>query len=135
VFVGRSAETAEAHSVEDVRVDDRRVLVKLEAVDDRTAAELLRGMMVFVRQADAAPPPEGGYYIHDLIGCEVRTVAGDVVGTLSAVLDAPAQHLWVVRSGDAVHNIPAVKKFIIRVDVTGREIIVDLPEGLIGGQG
>jgi len=106
--------------------------VKLESVDDRTGAEPLRGAMVFVRRSDAAPPPEGGYYIHDLIGCEVRTVAGEVVGTLSDVLETPAQHLWVVKSGETVHDIPAVRKFIRSVDIEKKEIVVDLPEGLIG---
>jgi len=120
------------HNVEDVRIDDRRVLVKLASVDDRTNAEMFRGRLVFVRESDAAPPPEGGYFIHDLIGCQVRTTKGDVVGTLGDVMETPAQDLWVVTSGEKVHHIPAVKKFILSVDVERKEIVVDLPDGLIG---
>jgi 16S rRNA processing protein RimM len=131
VFIGRSAESAVAHRVEDVRVDDRRVLVKLASVDDRTTAETLRGMMIFVPESEAAPPPEGSYYIHDLIGCEVRTTAGETVGTLTDIVGTPAQDLWAVTSGEMVHHIPAVKRFIVSVDVGKKVIVVDLPDGLI----
>jgi len=131
VFVGVKPENAVMHTVEDVRIDDRRVLVKLATVDDRTLAETLRGRLLFVRASEAAPPPEGGYYIHDLIGSEVRTAEGEIVGRLEDVVETPAQHLWVVAAGDRRHHIPAVKEFIVSVNVAQKEIVVDLPEGLL----
>lgn len=100
-------------------------------MDDRTKAETLRGRMIFVREADAEPPPDGGYYIHDLIGCRVLDAAGEPVGTLTDVVGTPAQDLWAVSSGEKVHHIPAVKEFIVSVDIGKKEIVVNLPEGLI----
>ena len=105
--------------------------VLLKTVKDRTGAEKLRGKLLFVESSEAAPPPEGGYYIHDLIGCEVRTREGTFVGRLEDVMETPGQHLWAVRNGDAVHHIPAVKDFIVSVDTGTKEIIVSLPDGLL----
>lgn len=131
VFLGRTPEDVEPFTVGDVRLEGGRVLVLMKEVKDRTDAEALRGKLLFVESSESVPPPEGGYFIHDLIGCKVRTSTGAVVGKLEDVLEAPGQHLWTVRSGDALHHIPAVKNFIVSVDIGKKEIVVDLPDGLL----
>ena len=88
--------------------------------------------MLFVAQADAAPPPEGGWFIHDLIGCVVRTLDGRRVGVIGDVLDAAGRHIWSVRDGETEHLVPAVKEFIVSVDTEKKEVVVDPPEGLLG---
>jgi 16S rRNA processing protein RimM len=114
-----------------VKLEGGRVLVLFEGHADRTAAERLRGSMLFVATSDAAPPPEGGHYIHDLIGCEVRTRDGRRVGTIEDVFDAAGRHLWSVRDGDAEHLIPAIREFIVSVDTAKKVIVVDPPGGLL----
>jgi 16S rRNA processing protein RimM len=115
-----------------VRVEGGRVLVLFEGFGDRTKAERLRGSMLFVSESDAAPPPDGGHYIHDLIGCEVRTRDGRRVGRIEDVFDAAGRHIWSVRDGGTEHLIPAVREFIVSVDTRGKVVVVDPPEGLLG---
>jgi 16S rRNA processing protein RimM len=131
VFLGRTPADAELFTVGDVKLEGGRVLVLMKDVEDRTGAEALRGKLVFVEPSESVPPPEGGYYIHDLIGCEVRTTGGTVVGRVEDVLETPGQHLWAVRDGEIVRHIPAVKDFVVSVDTGKKEIIVDLPDGLL----
>jgi 16S rRNA processing protein RimM len=118
-----------------VKLEGGRVLVLFEGFADRTKAESLRGSMLFVSPSDAAPPPEGGHYIHDLIGCEVRTRDGRRVGRIEDVFDAAGRHVWSVRDGDTEHLIPAIREFIVSVDTVNKEIVVDPPEGLLGPPG
>lgn len=131
VFIGHDESDAEACTVEDVRADDRRVVIKLESVDDRTAAERYRGLNVFVREEDAVPPPPGSWFIHDLLGCEVRTEKDEFVGTLTDVVNVSGRHLWAVNSGGRVIHIPAEKEFIAMVDIGARKIVIRAPEGLL----
>ena len=135
MFVGPSASAADERTVEDVKIEGGKVLVLFEGFGDRTKAESLRGSLLFVSPSDAAPPPEGGHYIHDLIGCEVRTRGGRRVGRIEDVIDAAGRHIWSVRDGETEHLIPAVREFIVSIDTVNREIVVDPPAGLLDEPG
>jgi 16S rRNA processing protein RimM len=115
-----------------VKLEGGKVLVLFEGFEDRTKAERLRGSMLFVSAPDAAPPPDGEHYIHELIGCEVRTRDGLRVGRIEDVFDAAGRQIWSVRDGETEHLIPAVREFIVSVDTVRKEIVVDPPEGLLG---
>ncbi len=135
MFVGRAPGDAVPFTIGGVKVGGGRVLILLRGVDDRTAAERFRGTLLFVDSSEAAPPPEGEYYIHDLIGCEVRTTGGTPVGRIDDVLETGGQQLWSVREGETVRHIPAVKAFVVSVDTGKKRIVVELPDGLLEQQG
>lgn len=115
-----------------MKLEGGKVLLLFEGYGDRTKAEALRGRSLFVAPADAARPPEGGWYIHDLIGCEVRTRDGRKVGVIADVLDAAGRHLWSIAGPDGELLFPAVAEFIVSVDTASRTAVVDPPEGLLG---
>ena len=117
-----------AVKVRAARVHKGTVLAALEGVEDVNAAMRLKGRRVFIDRADAKLP-EGGYFIQDIIGAEVVTEAGERVGTLREVIDAPAGMIYVVR-GEAEHLIPAVPEFILNTDADNGVITVRLIEGM-----
>ena len=91
---------------------------------------------------DAADLPEleqGQFYVRDIVGFEVRTSAGEVIGTLKDVLTNTAQDVYVVSRTDAESKaavphdimIPGVPEFIRSVDTENKVITVELPEGLM----
>lgn len=135
MHIGAAPDDTRPFAVADVKLEGGRVLLLLKTVEDRTAAEKLRGKLLFVAEADAAPPPPGGYYVHEIVGCEVRTVDGTPAGTVEDIVETPGQHLWSVRNGDRVYLIPAVKEFIVSVDTDAKRIVVSLPEGMQGEEG
>ena len=57
------------YAVACARVSPAGVFLKLNGVDDRNAAELLRGKELRVRREDAVKLPEDRYFIADIIGC------------------------------------------------------------------
>ena len=118
------------------------VLVRAKGVDDRDAAEALRGMTVLVREADLPPPPPGQHYLYRLMGCRVVLGDGTAVGELRAFFETALQETWVIinEAGTEI-LLPAVEAFIQDVDLDKGVITVDPPEGLLdlyldpGGQG
>jgi 16S rRNA processing protein RimM len=134
VLLGKSASSCREYHVEAVQSGGRNILVKFREVGDRTAAGLLSGSYIFVEESRRATPPKGSYLVDEIIGCTVTTADGSVVGTVEDVYKMPAQDVWVVRSGTKVGMIPAVKEFIKSVDIARRRIVVELIEGMIGGE-
>ena len=120
-------------TVVDARVHSGRLLVRLEGVDDRTAAGVLRGALLQV-DIDPSERPEDPeeFYDHQLVGLAVRTTAGVAVGEVVEVLHLPGQDVLAVRrpeGGEAL--VPFVAAIVPEVDLDGRTVIVDPPPGLL----
>jgi 16S rRNA processing protein RimM len=106
-----------------------RLLVAFDGVSDRTAAEALRGRSVVVPRSMLPELPEGEYWPHELIGCEVVTEAGRSLGRLTDVIENPANDLWAATDEGGVETlIPAIRDVVVEVDVAASRIVVrDLP--------
>lgn len=134
VFIGHDEKTATAATIEDFISNRKGLFVKLSAVHDRTEAEQYVGQYLFVDEKNVRRPEKGEYFIHDIIGCTVRTTDGNVVGVVEDVVRSQAQDLWAVRVNKEVVYIPAVKEFIKEVNVADKIIVISIIEGLIEEQ-
>ncbi|MEH3154190.1 MAG: ribosome maturation factor RimM [Gordonia paraffinivorans] len=111
-----------------------RLLVRLDGVDDRTAADDLRGVVLVV-DADSVTsgddPDE--FYDHEIIGVPVRTVGGDEVGTLADVLHLPGGDTLVVAVGEDEHRREVLVPFVAEIvpTVTTTVVEIDPPDGLL----
>ncbi len=108
----------------------RRVL-KFAGIDSISAAGELVGALVEVAAEDAVTLPEGTYFDHELVGCSVRQEGGNVLGTVTEVLRIAGNNQLIVAGRHGEFMIPAVEAICKTVSVSGKEIVVDLPEGLI----
>ena len=113
------------------RVHKGMALLKLEGVEDRTAAEGLRGKELLVRRADAQLP-KGEYFDSELIGLDVYDgETGACVGELTKVERYPASKVYTVR-GVKEFLVPAVKDaFILNVDLETNRMDIRIWEGLL----
>ncbi|MGZ4104189.1 MAG: ribosome maturation factor RimM [Actinomycetota bacterium] len=107
-----------------------RLLVRFDAVDDRTEAEALRGNELTIPSEEAAPLDEWSFYPHQLVGLSVVDPDGRTLGTMLRVEESPAADLWVVRAGHREVLVPAVREIIVSVDLAGGRIVVRPPDGL-----
>ena len=102
-------------------------IVRLEGVEDRSAAEALRGMELVVDGADAPALGEGEWWAHELEGCAV--VDGEqLLGTVTRLIELPSCEALEVRPADggAAVLVPMVKDAVRRVDPAQGRIEVDL---------
>jgi 16S rRNA processing protein RimM len=132
-----SGDRIESVVVSASREHQGRWVVGFEGVESIDAAETLRGRDLRV-PGDALHELEAGrFYVHDLIGCQVRTADGTIVGTIERVdVNAGIPLLVVVghQGADAAADevlVPFSDAICRRIDVEGRTIEIDPPEGLI----
>jgi 16S rRNA processing protein RimM len=108
------------------------LLLRLEGVADRTAAEELRNteLLVAVDELPAIEDPDS-FYDHQLVGLTARLADDTVLGEVTAVRHE-AQDLLVVRRAEAGEVlIPFVTAIVPTVDVAAGFLVVDPPEGLL----
>lgn len=134
VLVGRDERSAQLREIESVKMRGEEIYVKFRGIDDKDAADLLRGHFLFVEESKRKRLPKDKHYIDEIIGCAVKDKSGREYGTVTAVEEYPAQMIYTVRtpSGDVL--LPAVPEFIRSMDVEQRTIIVTPPEGLFSGE-
>ena len=118
--------------VESAREYSGRLLVRLDGVDDRNAADALRGML-FLVDSEELPPIEDPdeYYDHQLEGLQVVTIAGASVGSVAEVLHTAAGELLLVRTEEGEVLVPFVSAIVTSVSLADRTIEIDPPEGLL----
>jgi 16S rRNA processing protein RimM len=111
-----------------------RLLVTFAGSTDRSHAENLTGTLLVVDSADVGPPEDPDEFNdHDLIGLEVLTTAGELVGTVSDVLHH-GQDLLVMKSGPEPAEdilIPFVTAIVPEVDIAAGHLLIDPPPGLL----
>ncbi len=108
------------------------MILTLAGVEDRNAADALRGTEVYIRQQDAAPLDEDEYFLHDLPGLQVETTGGEVLGTVDEVLETGANDVLVVKreSGEEA-LIPMTREVVKALDLTARRIVIEPIRGLL----
>lgn len=119
--------------VDDAHWHSGRLLVAFVGVEDRNAAEAIRGTVLEIdRDDDEVPDGEDEYYDSALIGSEVVDHHGVVIGVVREVAHLPAQDLLVIERSDAPEILlPFVIEFVPEIDVTARRIVIHPPDGLI----
>ncbi|GAB3401523.1 ribosome maturation factor RimM [Flindersiella endophytica] len=120
-------------TIDTLRWHQDKLLIRFDGCDDRTDAENLRGLELLVDVSDDERPddPEE-FYDHQLVGLAAVTVDGVALGEVREVLHLPMQDVLAVRTeqgGEVL--VPFVSDIVPEVDLDGRRLLVDPPEGLL----
>jgi 16S rRNA processing protein RimM len=128
----RSEDTARTFTVASMRWHSGRMLVRFAGLDDRTAAESVRGIRL-VTDVDPAERPEepGEFYDRQLLGLGVQTPDGVRVGEVVDVLHLPAQDVLEVRTAAGPRLVPFVADLVPEVDLAEGVLTVVDRAGLL----
>lgn len=107
-----------------------QVRIQLEGIDSIDQAEELRGKYLYAPPSSEPNMEEDEFYSSDLVGLEVRTDTGRVLGSIEEVIPGPAHD--VLRVGETL--IPAVKQFVLDVSLPERRMTVRLIPGMGPGE-
>jgi 16S rRNA processing protein RimM len=127
----RRGNATESVEVENVRFHRGRPIISLAGIDTMDAAEALAGRELRVGPDALQPLPEGSFYRHELIDCVVETRRGEVIGRVISVEGDARGSRLVVESRNGEILIPLAEDICVAVDVAGRKILVEPPEGLL----
>lgn len=135
VYVGPRRREVQAFSVASLRYQETKrgttVILRLDAVDSRDAAERIMKQAVFVHEDDL-DLDEDEVFIHDLVGLDVVTEDGESVGMLSNVMTYPAHDMLVVhRPGKSEALIPVVEEIVLDMDLDAERVVIRPIEGLL----
>jgi 16S rRNA processing protein RimM len=115
--------------VKSVRPGGEVVIVKLEGVNDRNAAEALKFQTLAVPRDRLPPPDEDEFYHADLMGLRCETAEGVVIGHVTAVHDFGAGDILDIRTEKGPHiTLGFTRANVPVVDITGGRLVVVMPE-------
>lgn len=110
--------------VEDAKVHGDHLVAKLQGVDDRDQAFLLKGRNVAVPRAELPEPDEGEYYWSDLVGLAVSNLEGVELGRIDSLFETGANDVMVV-GGERERLIPFIDQVVREVDLGSGRMVVD----------
>jgi 16S rRNA processing protein RimM len=117
--------------VEFVRPHQQFFLVKFAGYNCMNSADTLRGKFLKVRRDQLVSLPEGHYYIFDIIGLQVFTEAGELLGEVTDVLETGSNDVYTVEQKGVSKTpllIPALKEVVKKIDTENKQMIVRLQE-------
>jgi 16S rRNA processing protein RimM len=104
--------------------DGPGLLVRFEEVRHRNEADALRDKYLEADVEDALPADT--FYWHDIVGCAVRTVGGEELGTVAEVFRVGESEVYVVRGGARGEIlVPAVRSIVLELVPAERRMVVD----------
>jgi len=104
-------------------------LVSLEEVENRTQAEELIGLLLFI-QKEKLPAllDEDEFYFHNLIGLQALSKDGNSLGSVIDVQDFGAGALLAVGSKEKSEYIPFRKDYVVSLDLNEKKIVLNPPQ-------
>lgn len=131
LFVKKPGAAEVLMKVTTVRFHRDRPVIGLQGVVEMNAATALAGAELRVPVETLTALPDGTFYRHDLIGCEVETIAGARVGVVSDVEGTLAGSRLVVQTADGEALVPLAVEICRTIDPAGKRIVIDPPAGLL----
>lgn len=130
VYARQGTGPVQSLRVTTVRFQQNRPIVGFDGYATIDEAEDLTGAELRVPEREQAPLPDGRYYHHQLVGCEVATRDGERIGRVADVQgDGQAVRL-VVRGARAEVLVPLVQEFCA-IDIAAQRIVISPPAGLL----
>lgn len=118
-------------TVRTVRSSEAVLLVSFIDVDDRDAAESLRGLTLSIDPSQRRSLSADEFWPEDLIGLEVRDPSGRALGYIKEVdAESPQSRLTIATpQGDFV--VPLVTALVPEINLADRYLVVEPIEGLL----
>jgi len=135
IFLQLPGKSPVPYDIISFRAHHGALLLRLKNIDDRNAAETLRGAEIFIPESRLPAPDDGSIYLHEIMGLHV--IASDENGqdadwgTISAVTDTAGQELWTIsKQNENDVLLPATPEFIVAFDLDNGIVRIAPPLGL-----
>jgi 16S rRNA processing protein RimM len=112
-----------------------RLLLSLEGVEDRDAADRLRGAWLSIPATEARPLEQGEFWAHQLVGLAVVDQQGRDRGRVADVVPGAAHDLLAVEGPDGTTALVPAVAALVTVELEAGRVLVDAVPGLLGPEG
>ena len=101
------------------------LILHIEGYETPEDVGVLRNLMVYVPVGELPELEEGEFYQHDLIGMEVVTEEGEVLGTLSEIMETKANDVLIIQDEEGNEVLlPDIESVVLGVDPETDQIVV-----------
>lgn len=113
------------------KANSGKFIIGLQGVDDINLVQPFIGSEVCLKRGQLPVLEEDEYYWSDLIGLQVYTDDGTLLGTVADIFETGSSDIYVVRNEEREYLIPAIADVIKSVDPTGGRIVITPLDGLL----
>lgn len=117
--------------IESCRYHKRHLILKLVSIDSIEVAEKLRGQDLTIPSSELHLLPEGQYYTFQLIGLEVMTTEGQMLGNIMDIMTTPGNDVYIVKGKRGEILIPAIEDVVKSIDLKKGKMVIEAIEGLL----
>lgn len=103
------------------------VTARIEGVDERNAADALKGLKLYVARSSLPAPGEEEFYYSDLVGLKAELADGTAMGTVKGVFDFGGGDVIEIAGPDGTVMLPFTKAAVPVVDIAGGRLVVEPP--------
>lgn len=130
VYIGNNKEKVE---IEQVKYHKGLAIIKLKEFHNINQVLKFKDDFLYIDVEDKVELPEDHYFIFDIVDCNVYDTKGRKIGVVTNVLQYTSNDVYVVKDMEKnkEYLIPAVKEFVVDIDVENKKIIIDPIEGMI----
>ena len=130
ISVGRDVQEAVTFPLDSVQTGKECFILKLGGVEDKDAASRLVGSSLWMPLQKMKTLPPGEYYWHEIIGLQVVTEEGRILGRIESVFPTGGNDVYVCRGNEKEILLPAIDDVIRKIDMDQRMVVVRLLKGL-----
>lgn len=129
IYAPLSDESGKSYDVKITRTIKNGLAARLSGVSSKEAADALKGTRLFAPRDRLPELDDDEFYHADLLGMAVLDTGGAKLGSVKAVLNHGAGDLLEVNTGQGVVLLPFSLAVVPTVDLAGRRVVVDPPDG------
>lgn len=131
IFCGADSKNIVPYKISALRKQGRFCVTRFEGIDDRSKAETLRGLKLFISKDALEKLPHGEYYSYEIIGLQVYTEDGKFLGKVAKIFAVGGHDVYEVKDGKKEILIPAVDHVVLKIDIAAKKIVVRLLDGMV----
>lgn len=132
IYLGRDEGHTTYYKVTASQLHKGSILLGLDGVETMSGAGELVGNHVFVETKTLEDLPDGEYYWFQIIGLDVVTEDGRLLGKVAEILPTGSNDVYIVRDGSKEYLIPAIAEVVRNIDVSGGMMVISPMKGLLG---
>jgi 16S rRNA processing protein RimM len=121
---------SEGYSLRSIIFSGKFFFLSVAGIDSPEIAGKMSGADILVSSVYLRPLEKGEYYWRDIIGLDVLTETGQLLGKIESIFPTGSNDVYVCRNNQREILLPAIEGVIIKIDLIKKQMLVKLPEGL-----
>ena len=131
IYIYLENKKPQEYSISGRRFQKNLIIAKIEEIDSKEDADLLRGKEVYIDKVELPSTEDDEYYWFELIGLNVYRQDNSLVGKVDSIMDNTAQPILVIKNNSEEYMVPLVDNFVKKIDLENSKIVIEPIDGLI----